>query len=98
FIRPEGLIPVNIARMVRRFVKTPGGVSVKNRPAECRAFHRIAVTPARNMPAREHELELAGPRLAEQSDGRAAKSFFAAIMFDLLHHFVGVIGAVKADE
>ena len=50
------------------------------------------------MPAREHELEFACARLAEQSDGRAAKPFFAAVMFDLLHDFPGVIRAVKADE
>src|SRR5205814_1441287 len=96
--RPEGLIPVNIARMVRRLVKTPGGVPVKDRPAERGALHRIAVTAARDMPAREHELELARARLAEQSDGRAAEPFLAAVMFDLLNHFSGVIGTVKADE
>src|SRR6185503_1413456 len=50
------------------------------------------------MPAGQNELEFTGARLAEQSDGRAAEAFLAAIMFDLLNHSRGIFGAVKADE
>src|SRR5206468_2050572 len=97
-VRAFGLKPVNVARVVRWFIKTFRSVTVKDRSAERRAFDRIAVATARDMPAREHELELAAARLAEKGDGRAAKPFLAAVMFDLLHDFLGVFRAVQTGE
>ena len=84
--------------MVRRFVKTFRGVSVENRPAERGAFHGIAVATARDVAAREDELELAGAGLAEHSDRTAAETLLASVVFDLLHDSIRVLGTVQTDK
>ena len=97
-VRALRLKPIDVAGMIGLFVEALRGVSVEDRPAEGRAFHRVAIAASGAVPAGEDELELPGAGLAEERDGRIAEAGFAAVVLDLLEHGLGVFGRVQAEE
>ncbi len=99
-IRPFGLIPEYIARMIRPLLILGSGlVAVKNRTAERRARHGIAVAPPRAMAAGEDELEFPRARLPEQRHRRPGLEALALGILDhLAHHCVGVFRPVQRPE
>jgi hypothetical protein len=80
--------------MVRRLFVAERSVPVEDRPAERGALHRVAVAPARAMPAGDDELELARARLSEQPDQAIGQDPVGTVQLqeDLADHRLLVTG------
>src|SRR5262245_57281572 len=84
--------------MVRLLIEPLGRVPVKDRAAERRPRHRIAITTPSTMPPREHKLELARPGLPKQRDRRGPKPFLAAVVLDLLEDRLRILRTMQSQE
>lgn len=75
-----GLIPIDIARMVRGFIEGLGGVTVEDGASKDSAALGIPITPAGAVATREREAELARARFSEQGDARRAKAAVSLVV------------------
>src|SRR5690606_33543573 len=94
-----GLEPVGVAGVVGLLIKPLGGVAVKNRATEGDTGLAVAVAAARAVAAREHELELAAARFAEEGDRGAGETAVAGVVVvELAPDLLLVLLAVQAVE
>src|SRR5260370_26339053 len=68
---------------------------IESRPAESRAFHRIAVAARRAMAARQYELESARPRLAKQGDRVVGQANALRVLLHMGQHLFDEIRIVQ---
>ena len=88
-----GLVPVDIAGMVRSLVEVAGGMSIEDRSAKGGSFHRISVTAHGAVSSGENELELSGCRSSKDGDGIVAQA--PPVLLHVFHDLVHVVRIVN---
>ena len=83
FVRHQGLLPEDIARVIRFFIEGLTRVAIKERATKRHVIGGVAITSKRHVPPRHHEFKFPGTRGPENRDILVVTEA-ARIVFELL--------------